>query len=301
MYATSQADKYDLSPAPTQAQRDWLNAHWDRAIIYMDQIAAWLTGDWGYVDVLAIYTTSSTATAHPEWILKDAAGNKLTFYSSVQYLGDIGNPAYQDYVAAKIGGMASRSYKGVHCDDVDLDRVVVPSAINPRTNAVYTLADWQHDFANMMTKVRVAAPKPFEVVHNSLYWAGTSGDVARCIKQADVFEVERGFNDAGDLTKLMAFADTLHSWGIGLNYLSETAGVGPATFNLACALLCSNGHDYQYSNYGWQPDSWWALNDANLGAAKGPRYQSGNVLRRDFANGWVTADLPAKIGTVTVT
>lgn len=349
MYATSQADRYTLSPAPTSAQKDWMNQHWQRAIIYVDQIAAWMLGGWGYVDVLAIYTNSvSVARAHlavravdaaplptpneealrihsehlvagktsplaassvtaidPSWILRDAAGNRLTFYSSVQYLADPGNPAYQDYRAQQIAAMPGRHYAGVHCDDVNLDRVSNSNAINPRTGQPYTLPDWQRDMANMMTKIRAAAKAAradFEILHNSLWWA-SGADVDRCIKQADVFELERGFNDpnysAGSIQTVWAFVDKLHSWGVAANHLSETSGQQAAHFNLACALLCSNGRDFHYGNSGWQPDAWDPVFDRDYGAASGPRQQTGtSTWARSFQGGTVTADLAAKTATL---
>jgi hypothetical protein len=344
MYATSQADKYDISP--TQAQKDWMNQHWNRAIIYLDQIAAWYGGGWGYVDVLAIYTNSvTTAREHlmkrstvdrlltpneealrlhaehvvrgaespfaassvsaidPNWILRDAAGNRKTFYSSVQYLGDIGNPAYQDYRAQQIASMSGRHYKGVHCDDVNLDRVVAgPDVINPRTQKQYTLADWQRDFADMMTKIRNAAPKPFEIVHNSLWWA-SGPDVDRCAKQADVFELERGFNDPNytpsQIQNVWTFVDKLHSFGVAANHLSEASGQQAALFNMACALMVSNGKDFHYGNTGWQPDAWNSLFDRDYGAALGPCHLvSGSVWKRDFERGTVTVDLNTKVATL---
>jgi Hypothetical glycosyl hydrolase family 15 len=302
MYATAQADKYDLSPGPTATQKAWINAHWNRAIIYMDQIAGWLNGDWGYLDVLATYTSSSTVTQHPDWLLHDVAGNKLTFFSSVQYLSDIGNPAYQDSVAQRIGTMASRGYRGVHCDDVNLDRVVRAEAVNPRTGQRYTLQEWQRDFATMMEKIRKAAPKPFEIVHNALWWA-SGPDVDRQIKACDVYELERGFCDPkytpAKIAQLWNWVDRTHSLGAGVNHLAEGATTKQqAMFNLGCALMCSNGHDYQYASYGWQPDGWWPGHEVDLGAAKGPRVDGGTVFRRSFDKGTVTVDLAARTASI---
>jgi putative glycosyl hydrolase-like family 15 (GHL15) protein len=304
MYATSQADKYTLSPTPTAAQKAWMVQHWDRAIIYMDQIAAWHPGGWGYNDMLAIYTNSSVVTQHPDWILKDAAGNKLKFYSDVQYAGDIGNPAYRQFKVDQIKAMVAKGYKGLHADDVNLDRISVNgNPIDPRTGQPITLGNWRRYYAELMEAIRAACPSPFEIVHNSLWWADTNDQyVRRTILAADVFELERGFNDPNyspsKIIELWTWINKVHSWGVGVNHLSETGGVLAATFNLACALMSSNGRDYVYGD-GWRPDAWNPMYDKDLGDAKGPRYQiSANVWRRDFTNGYVVADLAAKTGDI---
>jgi hypothetical protein len=306
MYATSQADPYDLSPTPTASAKAWMVNHWQRMITYVPNIQTWHPGCWRYLDWLAIYVNSATANAHPEWILRDANNAKLTFYSSVQFLGDIGNPAYQDAMIAAAGQYLAGGAKGLHIDDVDLDRVVVPTAINPRTGGLYTLHDWDHDMSRGLQLLRAAYPTA-QIVHNSLWWEDTTNpDVVAALKACDVFELERGFNDPNYTAakieqQLFPFIDLCHNLGTAVNHLSEsTGGAQAAHFNLACALLCSNGRDYAYENTGWQPGMWDSLYDADLGDATGPRVQTAtHVWERSFTHGHVKADLNTKTGTVT--
>lgn len=308
MYAQSQADKYTLSPAPTQTQKNWMIEHWDRAIIYVDQIAQWHPGGWGYIDMMAIYTNSLTAAQHPEWILKNASGTKLTFFSSIQYAADIGNPAYRQYKVDQVKALVAKGYRGLHADDVNLDRVVVPTAINPRTGQVYTFNDWRRDFAQLMVEIRQACPHPFEIVHNALWWEDlANADVVKEIQASDFFELERGFNDPNytpaKIEQVWAFVDRLHAWGVSANHLSEASGQQAATFNLGCALLCTNGNDYVFGD-GWRPDAWNAMYDvAKTLVPKGDRYKTGtNTRARDFtrkgATVTVRADLQNKTATI---
>ncbi len=301
MYATSQADPYDLAPPPTLGQEAWMRQHWNRMITYVPNIQAWHPGCWRYLDWLAIYVNSQTANAHPEWILRDASGTKLTFFAPNQYLADIGNPAYVDYMIATAGTYLSGGARGLHIDDVDLDRVVVPTAINPRTPGVpYTLHDWDHDMSVGLQKLRAAYPAA-QIVHNSLWWEDTSNpDVLAALKACDVFELERGFNDPNytpaKIQQVWSFCDLAHSLGTAVNHLSESnGGTQAAHFNLGCALLCSGGKDFAYENTGWQPNNWDPIYDKDYGAALGGRAQvSANVWERRFAGGTVTVDLAAK-------
>ena len=44
---------------------------------YFDSRTGWYPNGWVYDDAYAIYAGEELASQHPEWILKDAAGNKL--------------------------------------------------------------------------------------------------------------------------------------------------------------------------------------------------------------------------------
>ncbi len=300
MYGTSQMDY--LVP-PTESEKSFELAKWDRLECWLDSLT-YHPGAMRYDDSIAIYTNSSLATQHPEWILKDTNGNKLTFYSSVQYLADPGNLAYQDFKANEVAAFIAKGYHGCKMDDVNQNAVTNPNAVNPRTGRVYTLAEWQKDIADLMTKIRTKCKginPNFEIAHNALWWS-SGVDVDRCIQQCDLYQLERGFNDSNytpsKIVQLWGFVDKLHSMGKGAIHLSEASGTQAAHFNLACALLSSNGRDYVYSE-GWRPEAYDPIYDTNLGAAKGARTQTGtNTWRRDFQSGYVTVDLSARTGTV---
>ena len=66
---------------------------------YFDNKLSWMPNALVYIDSYAIYTNSPVASAHPEWILKDQAGNSLYIPwgcsngSCPQYAADIANPS----------------------------------------------------------------------------------------------------------------------------------------------------------------------------------------------------------------
>src|SRR5438067_11680782 len=65
---------------PSTTTEQWLQQHFSRMVVYspyFDSRTAWYPNGYAYIDSYAIYTGSALATQHPEWILKDANGNKL--------------------------------------------------------------------------------------------------------------------------------------------------------------------------------------------------------------------------------
>ena len=91
---------------PTTTQKDWMNGHYSRMRTYapyFDSRLSWSPKAWFYQSAYAIYPGSSVDVEHPEWILRDAAGNKLyipfgcSAGKCTQYAGDIGNPAFRKW------------------------------------------------------------------------------------------------------------------------------------------------------------------------------------------------------------
>lgn len=99
------------------------------------------------------------------WLVKDANGNYVPGgYSSSLYILDVGNPGYQQWVAAKI-----KSYLDAcpYFDGVMIDGGIVPNAIefrgwgslipiNPRTNAPFTDADVRNSYLGLYTAIKNA-------------------------------------------------------------------------------------------------------------------------------------------------
>ncbi len=76
--ATSSLDPYTSSTTTTQQQ--WFQTHFYRMTVYspyFDDKLSWYPNAGFYKDLYAIYVNDALATQHPEWILKDANGNKL--------------------------------------------------------------------------------------------------------------------------------------------------------------------------------------------------------------------------------
>ena len=92
--------------SPTTTQKDWMRAHYWRMRGYspsFDSRLAWAPKTWVYQSAYAIYVGGPVARDHPDWILRDAAGNKLYIPfgckngTCPQYAGDIGNPAFRSW------------------------------------------------------------------------------------------------------------------------------------------------------------------------------------------------------------
>jgi Hypothetical glycosyl hydrolase family 15/Bacterial Ig domain len=306
--------------SPTTAAQQWMRDHWQRAVVfssYWDSRLSWFPNGWAYLDAYAIYRTSSLATQHPEWILKDAAGNKLYIPFGCsggvcpQYAADIGSPAWRQYFIGQAQTLVALGYKGIYIDDVDMDRnagngsgqQVAP--IDPRTGTEMSDASWKTYFAQFMEQVRTALPG-VEIVHNAVWFTGgglhdgTQPEIAREIAAADYYHMERGFNDPGltggtgiwSVYAMMRFIDNAHAKGTNVVLQSYASDATGAEYNLAGYFLVNNGGDYVSSSFGSLPGSWWSGFDTNLGDAKGARYLWNGVWRRDFTNGIVLLNEP---------
>jgi hypothetical protein len=100
--ADSSFDTYTYAPSSTQQQ--WMRDHFWRMRTYapyFDSRLTWYPAAWAYKDVYAIYTGTTLATQHPEWILRDGKGQRLYIPYACsngtcpQYAADIGDPTFR--------------------------------------------------------------------------------------------------------------------------------------------------------------------------------------------------------------
>src|SRR5437016_3829731 len=116
---------------PSLATQQWLQQHFSRMVVYtpyFDTRTSWFPNGYVYIDSYAIYTGSTLATQHPEWILKDANGKNLFIPwgcsngTCPQYAADTSNPAYRQYWISQAAAIMARAgYKGIFCDDVNME------------------------------------------------------------------------------------------------------------------------------------------------------------------------------------
>src|SRR4029077_18757723 len=123
-----------------------------------------------------IYTGASLAAEHPEWILKDANGNRLYIPfgcrngSCPQQADDIGNPAYRAWWIAQARTRVGKGYRGLFVDDVNLALKVGDGtglAVPPRDarlGRAMTVTDWRQYMAEFTEQIRAALPG-IEIVH----------------------------------------------------------------------------------------------------------------------------------------
>jgi hypothetical protein len=312
--ADSSFDAYTQSPS--DAQKTWMRSHYWRMLTYtpyFDSRLSWFPNAWVYKDLYGIYVGSSLASAHPEWILRDASGNKLYIPfgcsggTCPQYAGDVGNPAYRAYWIQEASGVLAKGYRGLFVDDVNMliDRVsngsgqpVVP--VDPRTGVAMTQTDWRRYIAEMTEQVRSTFPQK-EIVHNGLWFVGTSDQyVQREMLAADFMCLERGVNDSGiaggtgtfGFQTLLGWIDWLHQHGRSV-FFDPTATTNQGReYGLAAYFLVSTGTDSIGNDPGGSPGDWWHGYDVALGSANGARYAWSGVLRRDFAGGIVLVNPP---------
>ena len=311
-------DQYTNNPAPDQQQ--WFRDHWQRAIVYSsywDSKNSWYPQAWAYQDAYAIYNPGTLANQHPEWILKDAAGNKLYIPwgcsggTCPQYAADIGSPGWRQYFIDSCKSLIAKGYKGIHVDDVDMDinagngagERVAP--IDPRTGQPMTDSQWKEYFAGFMEQLRAALPG-VEIAHNAIWFAGggnhdgTDPFIQRQIRAADIINLERGFNDGGmtggtgtwSVFAFMRYIDNVHSYGSHVVILCYATDTTSSEYNLAGYFLTNDGNDYVSTEGLGLPGQWWSAYDTDLGDATSGRYIWNGVWRRDFMRGIVLLNEP---------
>ena len=314
----SSFDQYTRSPTPEA--EEWLRTHMWRMTVwspYFDEKTAWFANGWVYDDAYAIYTEQKLVSEHPEWILKDAQGNRLyipygcSAGSCPQYAADISNPGYRHYWIANLEEELAHGYRGVFIDDVNMNMQVgngseqTLAPIDPSTGAPMTEEAWRHYMATFMQEVRAALPSS-EIVQNAIWFAdehaGSSNpDIKAEISAANIVNLERGANDSGltggngpwSLNALFSYVDQVHALHRGVVMDGNSATPQGLQYNLAAYFLISDGQD-AVSGSEQTPQSWWAGFSVNLGEAVAPRYSWNGLLRRDFSGGMVLLNPPGE-------
>ncbi len=311
--AESSFDAFTRSPSA--AEQSFMREHYWRMRVYspyFDSRLSWFRDGWVYQDAYAIYPSSPLVTSHPDWILRDPAGNRLWIQfacsggSCTQYAADIGNPQFRAWWIASAKAKLAAGYRGLFIDDVNMaQRVsngngVYTQPLDPRTGDRMDETAWQRYMADFMQEVRAALPG-VEIVHNTIWTVGdATPDLRRQLDAADYIELERGFNDAGIVggaskfgwQTLAGFIDRRHADGGAVildGYADSAAG---RLYGLANYFLLSSGRDALANDAATRPDAFWNGYGVGLGAALGPRYRAGGVWRRDFAGGVVLVNEP---------
>jgi Hypothetical glycosyl hydrolase family 15 len=310
--AESDFDRHTLSPTP-EAQAFMRERFWRMRTYapYFDQRLSWFPDAWTYRDLYAIYRDDDLAGRHPEWILRDGAGNRLYIPfdcgggSCTQYAGDIGDPAFRAHWIARAREQAA-AYRGLFVDDVNLEPRVSDGQgehrmpFDERTGRTMTEADWRRYVAEFSEQIRAALPDK-EIVHNALWFAGHDDPaVQRELGAATHIEIERGVNDPGltggggpfGYETLLRHIDWLHARGKGVVLDSYADSRTEVEYELASYFLVSSGRDSVGSSWRTAPDDWWPGYGVRLGAPTGERYEWRGLLRRDFEGGFVLVNQP---------
>src|SRR5262245_2583352 len=312
--ADSSFDQFTENPTPDAQQ--WMRTHYARMLAYspyFDRRLAWFPDAWIYKDLYAIYVGSANATSHPDWILRDVAGNRLYIPYACrngtcpQYAADVGNSDFRAQWIADARGMLAAGYRGLFVDDVNLtlERVsdgdgqpVAPH--DPRTGQAMTEWAWRRYMGDFTAQIRSAFPT-VEIAHNALWFIGdTDPSVQREIAAADWAVLERGVNDAGirggdgtfGFDTFLAHVDFIHGMGRSVAYVAGARSRRQREYGLAALLLLDAGRDMLGNQPGGTPNDWWSGYDTSLGPPTGDRYRWAGLLRRDFAGGLVLLNPP---------
>ena len=312
--ANSAFDPYTRSPG--SEQQAWMRHAYRRMLVYapyFDPRLAWFPDAWVYKDLYAIYVDSPRAAEHPEWILRDGAGNRLYIPygckggSCPQFAADVGDAGYRaQWIAAAVATLA-KGYRGLFIDDVNMTvsrvgdgagRPVPP--IDRRRGQEMTEADWRRAVAEFTEEIRARLPDT-EIVHNALWFVGHDDPlVQRQLLSASVINLERGVNDGGivggsgtyGFETLLTHVDWLHAHDRAVVFDAGAASDQGREYGLAAYLALDGGRDLLGNDPRGTPDDWWSGYDVDLGAPAGGRYRWHEVLRRDFERGIVLVNPP---------
>ncbi|MEH3055039.1 MAG: putative glycoside hydrolase [Patulibacter minatonensis] len=281
-----------------------------------DQYLPWSPPTLVYKDLYAIYREDTpTLTNHPEWVLKDAAGNP-TFIDwgcqpgpCPQYAGDIGSPTFRANWIAQAKEAVAKGYSGLWIDDANMEIRVGDAAgnatvpVDPRTGQKMTFANWRRYIAEFLEQIRREIPGT-QLVANVLWFGGTSigRDADQFIRRAytavDRLNLERGFNDDGltagysprdawAVESFMEFIDRMHDLGLPVTLDSAGSGREAWEYNLGGFFLVDQGAD-AVGEMQLTAGDWWNGWDVRLGPALGERTRrSDGVFERQFAKGLV--------------
>ncbi len=265
---------------------------------------------------------ASISATHPDWFLRDAAGNRI--YDSGpdgrEYLMDPGNAGWRNYFLDRLRSMyVNNGWRG----GVMLDNVETGLRKRDRLGEVpFNYAD----------DIAYTGAIEGMLRHIDTSWAAAAGVplTANMIEggytQADL-DVRARYGRWLDGMVLENFAVTwktgtwlgASSWNHELKRFEDSVARGDEVivyaqgdktdtarqrFAFASYLLVkANDSAFRYSRTGASYGShWWYSNyDLRIGMPLGPRYQSGSTWRRDYTNGTVVVDPTAHTASITVT
>jgi Hypothetical glycosyl hydrolase family 15 len=312
--ANSSFDAQDI-----KANSAWINEHFYRMTGYspwFDGNLSWYHRARVYDDAYAIYKGSSLASEHPEWIVRDASGNKLYIPfrcsggSCPQYAADISNPAWRSHYISTLKTTLAKGYIGVFVDDVDMwantsnasGQLVAP--IDHNTGKPMTDEIWRGYFVTFMEELR-AATAGYEITQNQLWYVagGPAGNarIAQSMRQANCINIEFGVDDnsltggTGSLSvnSLLNYVDAVHSLGTAIDMGGDGTSLQERQYTLAGYFLVNSGNDLVSGNDSQTVTKFWPGWSVNLGEAKGPRSRTpAGLFERKFTHGLVYLNEP---------
>jgi len=313
------------------ARRTFMRQHFWGVVSYspfFDSSLSWAPPTLVYKDLYAIYREDqATLAAHPEWVLKDTAGNPLFINWGCQpgpcpqYAGDLGSQSFRDTWIAQAKAAVAQGYKGIWIDDANMEIRVGDATganaipVDPRTGKPITFLNWRRYVAEFLEQIRREIPGT-QLVANVLWFGGTSVGrdtdpfIRRAYTTVDRLNLERGFNDEGltagyaprdtwSVDTFMQFIDRMHDLGLPVTLDSAGTGQDAWEYNLAGFFLVDQGAD-AVGEMAAPPGEWWNGWDVRMGSANGERERRPDgVFERHFQRGLVLLN-PSRAATKTV-
>jgi endo-alpha-1,4-polygalactosaminidase (GH114 family) len=253
--------------------------------------------------------------SHPEWFLKDAAGNPFTFCDyTYLYWMDIGNTAYQQqWINDVIAAAKADGVDGIFLDDVNTH----PGHCMDNNGLLrYTDAQYGQAMVNFMAAVGPALKAAGLIVIPNVSgdpWNTTQENYALQIAPYSSAYFREFFMHWNSSTNTV-FTDV--NWDssmsqmenvskltsfIGNTYSSNAADTATAVYGRASFLLGWNGDStsaYQF-HADCQCDSYSNTWTKDMGTPTNARYQVGSAWRREFTGGTAIVN-PSSTQTATV-
>jgi putative glycosyl hydrolase-like family 15 (GHL15) protein len=305
----------------------WIRTHWWRMMVYstwFDKKTRWYPGGLLYKDCSGIYLKQQDLLSqHPDWVLKDDAGNRLFVQYNCKpdqkicshYAADVGNPAYRRWWIGEARDVISRGYKGLWIDDVNMSwRIsngegLFVNPVDPRTGRLMSEDDWRRYLAEFMEEVRTELPD-IDIVHNAIWFAGPDGVrdrdpfIQREYRAADYINNEHGvYGNEGmrggtgkwSYQVRLEYYDRVHSLGKGViidEVAPESNTPQGREFTLATYFLISTGRDAVGNQKIHNSSEWWSGYDVDLGEPMAARKSWNGLYRRDYSSGMVLVNPP---------
>ncbi len=313
--ADSGFDRYSSTSDPIEQK--WIRDSFERMIVwssYFDEKLSWYPNGAEYEGLFAIYVEETDLiAAHPDWVLRDGAGNMLYIDyecdngTCTQYAADFGNQGFRDYWVNNLRKRTKIGYPALFLDDVNMvfrtsdgTQPVIP--IDPRTNQPMTLRAWRKYMIGMLSDIREAG-QDIHIIHNAIWFADHEGDrdqIRQQILLADEITLEQGFNDAnltGDdgpysLEAVMRYIDWIHQLGRTVSIEGVPDDNTAREYALALYYISRVDGDMLTDQFITPDSGMWVGYELDPGQPVTGRYRFNSLYRRDFRDGIALANPP---------
>ena len=271
----------------------------------------------GYLDISVLYNDSRDSDKPGDWFLKDSNGNKIFLNwgcgggSCPQYVADIGNQGFRQYVKDRITEYINWEHEGVMLDDVNFyiwnhvyGNGQQAQAINPRTGQNLTETEWNEYMATLVEEIEDTHPDLLISTNTHYFQIDYSNSYhQRSLASTDIHLMEIGFLDPnlnrGSYESLYGFSDFAHNKGAVVYYMDNGSGADigndhkKAESFLANYFMVNEGGDF-ISTQDRQntPQNYWSGWDIDLGNALGLRSNNDGIYTRVFEKGKVIVNEP---------